>query len=1143
MTEQNGIWDGLRDRWEFATQNDEQRFQTKLYSDRRLYNQILSYPSNYIQNRLLRPDLKPNGLFDKAAAFTFVDKWLFGSVAGMVARSMTSGYSKHENYTRAKDAATSLAGLAMAAEAYDDAPSHLSDEIAAGQESLINTLFTQSAESGHVLEQFISGKLEITPKNLEKLNTLLQGMAELSSQRAEMLESYQGLAQRPAVDGTHKPSAYIREAVEKPQLETARDAQVFLGFVSALLADSAIPFSSEIYIPQEEQFLSEEQNQELSKAISARLEQLGYRANVPAEQGGALPAPYAPEGMLLKQSAKGYAPLSPQEVLGFAQEMHGQLRALMGKDMTRVLDFADARFNDIENTLANRKAATAVTMATPEINLSHAAPQVAAATAVAAKDFRSKSGTLRDTLRMGKAATDFMSRPHVGNEISKLWGRSISNQIMAFPVNIFDEILRNFFRSSKEGQPKAGFDVLMDRLRGDKDSEMGKLFDAEAFQNNLKSRGFRFFAQSFIASVGVVGLQQSTRVGAMLAVDAAERSDPIISAAIRQGQKHVPEFAERVEKVKGQHPSIGALLQHPDYKNIPALLQGKQPVNAEEFRTLSRFFHDMSRVSVSMAEEVLSPFQKGTAAVQKLQSMDEVAARLFSKPIADVPDAMMALAFAQSFMQLSKEKIEMIEYVDPKSVFIQPKEMKALGHFIEDEAKRQGLAVKTVDGEPQLVGKNGKPADAQAIIALGQATIGKLNSLVNINMLLGAAKGEFRDEVVEHMEHRLFEGVTFATQMQEEASKPVASAQTEPWAAKVHRPSKSPLANVMERWKHPEVKHEKQKLFDRLQGEKLTSTVSTLIQKSLQHQNSVLDRGNLVYTAWTYAAYPTLYGKGIVNVREVWDEMLFKKRSMLNDAEQGAGMAAAAVMAAGQAQPELKTQLSEFMTGNLLVDEMQHDFHNRDIARIAAKPRSERSEQDTAIMEGYFAQSGDKMLQLTGNLLSHLGAQGGKESFREVIERVCDQPISSLGDAMAGLSFLASVMERDATYLDRQMYVDPKNILMRKAELKELGGFMSDQAYAAGFAVNGQVMAGAKDKPITLEGVPEGALLEKGKDGQFHPASEANIIRFANVSLSKFRDIRAKSPEMQQSFTHMLRQDKQQRAVLSAKETASVQLG
>lgn len=1141
MAEQQGIWDNLRDRWEFATQNDEQRFQTKLYSDRRLYNQILSYPSNYIQNRLLRPDLKPNGLFDKAAAFTFVDKWLFGSVAGMVARSMTSGYAKNQNYLRAKDAATRLAGLAMAAEAYDNSATHLSDEIAAGQGSLVNTLFAESAEAGHVLEQFISGQLEITPGNVEKLNTLLEGLAELSAKRAEMLEGYAALAQNPADAG--RPSSYIREAVEKERLETPRDAQVFLGFVSALLVDSAIPFSSEIYIPQEEQFLSESQNRELSKAIAARLDELGYIANAAPEEGAPLPAPHAPEGMLLKRGAKGYGPLSPQEVLGFAQEMHQQLRRLMGKDLSRLLDFADTRFDDIENALANRKAAKAAAKATPEIHLD-AAPQVAVATAVAARDFHGKSGVGRDTLRMAKAAKDFMTRPHVGNEISKLWGRSISNQIMAFPVNIFDEVLRNFFRTSKEGQPKAGFDVLMDRLRGDKDSEMGKLFDGDAFRNNLKSRGFRFFAQSFIGSVGVVGLQQSNRVGAMLAVDAVSRCDPIISAAIREGQKHVPEFAERVQKVKGQHPSIAALMQHPDYKGrIPALLQGKRPVNAEEFHLLSRFFHDMSRVSVSMAEEVLSPFQKGTAAVQKLQSMDEVAARLFSQPIANVPDAMMALAFAQSFMQLSREKTEMIEYVDPDSVIIQPKELKQMSYFIEDEAKRLGLSVKDAGGQPQLVGKDGKPADAQSIIALGQATIGKLNSLVNVNLLLGAAKGKFRDEVVEHMEHRLFEGVTFATQEKEQAPEAATAASTEPWAAKVHRPTTSPVANVMERWKHPEIVHEKKKLFDRLQGEKLTSTISTLIQKSLQHQNSLFDRGNLVYTAWTYAAYPTLYGKGIVYVREVWDELLFKKRSMLNDARQGADVAAAAVMAAGQAQPDLKQRLSDFMTGNLLVDEMQHDFHTRDIARIAAKPRSERTEQDNAIMENYFSRSGDKMLKLTGNLLSHLGGQGGKESFREVIERVCEQPVSTLGDAMAGLSFLASVMERDATYLDRQMYVDPKNILMRKAELKELGGFMSDQAYAAGFAVNGQVLPGSKDKPVIVEGVPEGALLEKGKDGQYRPASTESIIRYANVALGKFRDVRDKSPEMQEAFTHMLREDKQQRAVLAAKEKAAVQLG
>lgn len=1121
-TRHHSIWQGLKDRWEFAVQDKEQRFQTKLVTRRQFYNGLLSYPSNYIQNRLLRPDLPVKGLFDRAAAWSFVDKLVFGTSAGQIARSMTRGYERNELYTRAKDAATGLSGMALTLDAQSG--EKLSDEIARGRGSVLNDMFNQSAEAGHTLEQFIAGKLPITPTNLEKLNMVFSGMAELAGKRAELLQSYQGLAQKPALAGEHKPADYIREVISKERLETPRDGQLFLGFVATLLADSAVPYSSEIFIPQEEVFLTPEQNSELSKAISARMKELGYRVNS-AEEGQPLPAPQQPEGILLSASNQ---PLPPAEALAFANELHGQLMGLAKDKIDGLLNFADERFADIENQFLPQKIQeSSFALTRPVIDVQSSAPMQATGLGNPMLDkagLESGSSLSRDAGRALAASRSFLSRPHLKTEISKLFGRSVSNQVLAFPVNVFDEMLRNFFRTSKEGKPKAGFDILRDRLRGETQTEMAALMDMPTLKNNLKSRGFRIVAQSLIASVGVTYSQEGSRIASALATHTAEKTKPILHAAIARGQELVPEMAERMAAAGKPHPAFQAVLEKPQYKGkiAPLLAQDMATLAADDFQLMAQFFHEVSGATVQMASEVLSPFQPGQGR-QQIQHMDEVAARLFAQPIDSVPDAMMALAFAQGFMQMSKDNIEMLDYVDPQGVIFKPKELKQLGYFIEDETKRLNLSVRDENGQPRLYEGN-EPASAKTLVEFGNRVAAKTNEAVSIPMVLASMRGEFRDNVVRHMEDALFDGIHFETAPEAAAQQPAAAVDPvllQPWCESAKRPDKKTFSVIRERWKDPEIRHEKKKLHDRMEGEVRTGAFSTLIQKSLQHQNSVFDRGNLTYTAWAIFAYPTVYGKGIINVREAWDEALFHKRSKMDDANLAVDYAAAALRTISQINPETEQELSQRTGSNLPLEELQNSKTYGDIARITAKAQAERSPQEMAALENYFQKNGDMLLQRAGGTLASLDTSRPQETFTQSITRVVSGSVGNLTDAAIALSFLASTIHSDATALDKQSYVDPKTILLDRKALAELSGFMDDQAFAAGFTV----------------GDDGKGVLQAGSGA----ASEADVIRYANVSLQKFRDILGRNPQIASSFSRMASNPGQQVA-RKARETAGEHL-
>lgn len=1095
-TGKSGVWAELHDRVKFAATDHEQRFETNLVGGRALYTQILTYPSTIIQNAILRPDLakaKKDGgkssWFNGAAAYNFADKWLFQGVGGQVVRSVTTGYAKHEHYITAKDAAERLVELASAAEAQNDGPA-LSRQIAAGKQSVLGELFSHSQEAGQLLEQFISGKLPITPNNLTRLNTAFAGLAELSHARAEMLDAYAGLAENPAPAEGHQPADYIREVVEKPQLENLRDAQIFLGFTASLLAESALPFSSEIYIPQEEIFLTQEQNKALSKAISTRLEQLG----------------------LSKDGAQPQA----EDILNFANELHAELMQAKGVDIRRLLDFADKRFNDIENNLAHHAAAKETRVqATPEIHVGNKGERITANE----RDSRETDGLGRDTARLIGAEAKFLTRSHMGTEIKKLYGRLLANQIMAFPVNVLEEALRNFFKTSQEGKPKAGFDAMLDKMRG-KPTEMTQLFDGGAFKNNLLSNGYRMVMQPLIGAQGTVLLQEGSRVKAALAVDASKRSSPFVAAAIRSGQRYVPQMAERLEQAGGMHPAFATLLRHPDYDGrIAPLLQqdGTKPLQADDYRLLAKFFDDMGKATVNVAEEVLSPFQDG-AGVQRIQSMDEVTKRIFDKPIENVPDAMIALAFAESFIQNSRDKIEMIEYVDPDGVMLKPGALKELSYFIEDEAIRLGLKPQGEKGHETLI-QNGQPVSKEALVSLAQSVMHKLNDCVSLPMLLGSMKGQLREDVAAGMEERLFAGATFETGAANVASSSTTAvdvALTTPWAEKVKRPKEKTLANINARWNHPEVAHERQKLFDRLGGSKLIGATSTVIYKSLQHGTKALDRGNLVVAAWTYFAHPSIYGKGIVQIREAGEEILFHKRSTLNDANQAVDLAGAAVKAAGFVDPRLSQRLDAFSASNLHLDTLEAEAQYKDIARIASKPRSERTAEDDGVMEAYYQQSGDKLLQVAGGLLSSLGGGTRKETFAEAVQRVTERPVDNMTDAVIGLSFLASLIHQNAHYADKMTYTAPKEITLDKKALGTLSGFMADQAYAAGFMVS------------------DGTLT--GKEGQ--PASQEDIIRFANVALGKFRSILEQRPELANRLGEQLEASKHQNLLQKSKLVA-----
>lgn len=1148
------VLDQWQDRWEFAAYNHEQRFQTALVTKRRLFNAIINYPLTQIQNEMLRPDLvdrdpvtgkKVRKIEFDAAAWRFIDDVVIGAGGGQFVRSFAFAYGNNKDFRDVHNASRALEGFAMAAEAHDQSPISLSDEIKAGRSDVMYDLVNHSADASELLDQFVHGQLDMSPSNVSKLQRHLQAMSNLCEERAELKAVRNSLRdpnelkkeQDEVGKGNEKASGYIRDVMRLEKISTPRQAQILSGFVSAVLVDAAKPLGTEMYIPQDEIFMPPEDAVKLSEFIDQQMEHRGFAPNVSLSGAKERPFPDLPEGVMVRAlrdektgEITGYGKLTEAESMSFANALHGYVRRELGGKVEYMLRYVDKNFSAIENSIARSKE-DPIPEPIPIWKAGEAHKKVPVEQKL--KQVWEKGRSLnplhmvQDATRVATTAVKHVTRPEALYENNKLFGRAIAGQLVSYPVKVVDEMLKSFLRKGK------GFDKILDASKTG--VLEGELFDRDDFHNNLKSSTFRLFTAPLAASFGTVLLQESVGLPKGLAIEASDRAEKVLQGAMKAGHRHAPQVGERVKAMqKGEHPSVQALMQSDKYKGRLQTIAAKKPEERTEaeYALLASYYKDLGDICLSMAEEALSPYGVEVAP-DKIESMDEVITRVLREPAKNMPDAMIALAYVQTFIDISKGKTASVEYVSQNELLIKHKDLKALGNFAEEQAKAAGLVMAKGDEfdgahEGELLERDkqsGKlqPASAETLIRYSNVVTEELKQRVDIDNLLYAIKGKYSENYLGKIEDSLFGSTHYDVgqgKEKDEDGKPgkdaapqVAPELTEKWQSKVQRDKTGNLSNIKQNIEHPEVQHEIRKLLGRSRGESVSAFMPGLIYNSLQHNEAIFSRSGLYSAAFKTLVYPIMYSKGLVAGKEAINETFLKRRHTINEANVAQNLIQGAITTSGRVDSSLRETLVDAnrINADMIYLEKKDEF--KDIPRIAAKPRGLRDEHDNALMEQFCDAVGEKVIDNSTRIFSALGQQTPGESVEDVVERALHQPVDKLGDAVITLGFMHSMLEANAKNLDVLRYIKPEDKVLKRSQVRALSEFMNDQAANAGFAIHGVPVEGANGNQFTVMGqgddtLKEGELLQWSDQSQRYERAPAEaIIRYANVVTEKFREV------------------------------------
>lgn len=1144
------ILDQWQDRWNFAVYDKEQRFQTQLVTKRRLFTNIVGLPLSRWQNNILTKDyvdtageaVAPRkGLQFDAAAFSFVDDVFISAGGGQVVRSFLLAYGNQKEFRDINNTARALGGLGITAEALDDSPTKLGEEISAGHKGIMYDLVHNSGKASSLLEDFVHGKLEVTPTNIAKLEKHLHALAAICDEKAAMKEGLNAMRGPNKQDEKEnsKPMDYIRDVIHADTLTSPREVQILSGFVSALIVEAAKPLGTESFIPEKEIFMKPEEAIALSSFVATQLEHHGFVPNVALSADKPLPVADVPEGAMVQaeRNEKGeiisYSKIPAAKLLVFGNAIHTHLKKENGVHIEAVMGYVDKHFDSVEQVISRSQEDALsdnqpiwLTETERQRNQSEAAANKYAAPWETGKQ-RGPRALMKEVGRAATSAVAHIWRPEARHEANKLFARNLANGILGYPINIFDNVLKDFLRPGK------GYDILKNDLLGrhDPDRENTELLDGDLFKRNVFSRTHRLLTQPFAASYGTVYLQELYNLPSGLAIDAAKRSGGILNGAIRAGHRHAPQVADRLSAMGQNHPSLDVLLRDARYKEeIPRITAlPDEERTAEDYVLLGQYYRDMSNLSVSMAEEVFAPYGIEVTP-EKIDSIEDVVERVLRRPVQNVPDAMIALAFVETFVELSKKNIGAMEFVDPRKLLIGGKELHKFGDFVAAQAAAAGFVVATGKegegiAEGELLVRDPKtgalaPLDAETLVRFANVMTSELKQHVSLDALLFATKGKFKDDYMSAVEKHLFKDAHFNAGMAQEDAPSVRQQAVqedlmEPWSGKVKRKHGGLRERIRETLEQPEVQHETRKLYNRSRGETITASISGLFHNSLLYNEGVLSRSSALAAIYKTLTFPIIYSKGLVAVKESINEVILKKRRTINEAGVTTDLIGAAMDAAATLDPDMRQRLIDAHQVNAALIDVEHKPEFKDVPRVAAKPRHLRTEEDDQIMQRFCDELGGQVIDVSAKIFASLGAEGQQsESMEDTLERALSAPVNNLADAMLALGFIYKVTKESKKQVDMLRFLEPEEKILSRGALRQLSNFINDQAASAGFAIHGVSIKGKNGNEFAMLGqdetLQEGELLQWNKDKkEYERAAPEAVIRFTNVLMEKFREVAA----------------------------------
>jgi hypothetical protein len=1069
----NDSWLGsLGARYRYAQYDPEQVFERSHTTARSAAANLLYTPSRFFEKRSLykdRPDANENVLAAisiRLASEVGAKNWM-----ARYLRSLTSGYDTFQQFKETGKSCEELEALAAAASNYssqgDVQQGSMADELGRVYLSPMHSLIIHSDEAGKMFSDLCKGQLAITPETTEKLETHLNALADLCHERTEMLRHIN----RHTLDADgneikgHKPADYIRDVITAKEITSPRQLEILFSFIPALIADGAVQLSTEIFIPKDKTFLTPEQAVMLSHGVQNMVQQYGLVAK---------------DGVMQRRDRDSgeQRPLSLKEINEIGTTLLRQVQGVAGRQVQTLLDFADEHYQEIEQKLMDARH--------PE----HKQPPKA----LQFSGNMLETAPWQDKVRGGQYSPNDTSlaamgkhiwRPESRHEIGKLFSRSLPMYLLALPVTLVTNMLLGFTKTN----PLTGKVQYITK-------------------ENLHSSLINLATHPIIESAGVVSLKEALTFPQSLMLDRADTMEKVLYAAIHTSSKLSPELAQSVEASNHSERVLERLQAHPFYQKVQDICKKSDAVKTvEDYETLETYFKEMGKVVHDLADQVMKPYRKSDN-----ESLSDITRRVLEQGATSAGEAALALSFVKAAIRINKAHVGMLEFEDTSGILMEKAQLKTLTDFIDRQTYAAQIRLSDDNELQQLNEKTGQyeVIGEQSLIRFANVVSGKLTDLVSVEKITSAAVGKLKEDYQVELAKDLFgaEKKTRLSLVSGKDTQPlpqVDASLTRPWAEitagsgignAIRGVLDAPqhLKGAYEYSRRPEAANEAKLLLGRMFFTRMLAFPSEILENiTMGHTKVDKETGkkqwvtpeNLKSSVWKLLSFPLVYSYGIVTAREMF---MYPQKLTIDDANTAGNTLLAAIHTGVDLAPSLKHNIAHMSRSNPALVELEARPELQSVAYITSKPPELRTAQDDLLMQQFFKQAGDAVLDHSAQLFaaSH-GEQDNDMPMGEHMQRVLRSPVSNVNDAVMALAFTQSLLHFNTKHIGVLRYLDPKEVVINTKGVGELASFIRLQAGAAGFTVQ------------------DGKLCHTGEGKDVAPLSDHELIRFANVVTAQLR--------------------------------------
>lgn len=388
-----------------------------------------------------------------------------------------------------------------------------------------------------------------------------------------------------------------------------------------------------------------------------------------------------PAGTLVQRNSYGsFNPLSPQDIVGFANQVGNYLRSPEGVDIPKLFALSKGQLSDqyvprLEQELLHHATLPAL----PKGALPQAEP---AAQPVA-------PASLHDAIRKKPAQHAYwqefkqhVTRPEAVDEMSKLRDRYLFVSLFGFPVKIATNILRGDF------------------------DKIGTAFG----KWSLASTGFAAVANTLAPSYGAVAMREIASMPGQLLISDAGDAGAILTAAIGSAGVVDAQIKSRFAASSGINPLLGnTALNHALEAAAPILCKPDDARSAADQQTLEAFVQQQGDALLGTTLAALHG-----SARQASSNLTET----LSRPARTVEEAVERLAWVQALVQVESRSVNVLRYEGVSHRIIDDKGLATLVHHINNRAYTEGFSPqRDAAAGHSILAKHERTIDAPTLIA------------------------------------------------------------------------------------------------------------------------------------------------------------------------------------------------------------------------------------------------------------------------------------------------------------------------------------------------------------------------------------------------------------------------------------------